>query len=166
MHNPSREDFDPFDYRKLCPLGAELVVFVANPCVANAHGPKAYHYRDSRTSSCIDYEGPDYVGEYWPNELASLTTAAGLDPEDWSHEELTRLICDHLGLPPLDRVCPSTGGGGVDEPGPRRPVEVVVGAVVGVGAELVRPTVVPGAPRSLPLPARPPLRRAHWASAA
>ncbi|MFC9620145.1 hypothetical protein ACFTXM_09145 [Streptomyces sp. NPDC056930] len=104
MHNPSRDEFDPIDYRKLCPLGAELVVFEANPCIAKAHGPKAYHYRDGRASSCIDYEDPDYVGEYWPNELASLITAAGLDREDSNHEEqLTRLISDHLGLPPLDR---------------------------------------------------------------
>lgn len=104
MHNPSRDDFDPIDYRKLCPQGAELVVFEPNPCIAKAHGPKAYHYRDGQASSCIDYEDPDYVGEYWPNELAPVITAAGLDPEDWPHEEpLTRLISDHLGLPPLDR---------------------------------------------------------------
>ncbi|MGW7360390.1 hypothetical protein ACWGI0_28080 [Streptomyces sp. NPDC054802] len=104
MDNPSRDDFDPIDHRKLCPLGSELVVFEPNPCIAKAHGPKAYHYKDGQTSSCIDYEDPDHIGEYWPNELAPLITAAALDHEDGDYEEqLTRLISDHLGLPPLDR---------------------------------------------------------------
>ncbi|NED77825.1 hypothetical protein G3I51_37035 [Streptomyces sp. SID9944] len=103
MFNPSQGDFDEIDYRELCPPGAELVVFVPNPCFAKAHRPKAYHYRDGRTSSCIDYEAPDYAGEYWPNEMAPVITAAGLDHRDGSHEErLTQLICDHLGLPALD----------------------------------------------------------------
>ncbi|MGW4232466.1 hypothetical protein ACWEF9_24800 [Streptomyces sp. NPDC004980] len=57
-----------------------------------------------RSQSCIDYENPAYADEYWPNELASLITAAGPAPEDRDHEEqLTRLISDHLGLPALDR---------------------------------------------------------------
>ncbi|MFI6013261.1 hypothetical protein ACIBAG_31350 [Streptomyces sp. NPDC051243] len=104
MHNPSRDDFDPIDYRKLCPLGAELVVFQPNPCIAKAHGPKAYHYKDGRVASCIDYEDPDYIGEFWPNQMASLITAAGLDHEKEDYEEeLTRLICDHLELPALHR---------------------------------------------------------------
>jgi hypothetical protein len=102
--NASRDDYDDIDYRELCPQGAELVVFVPNPCIAKAHGPKAYHYKDGRTSSCIDYEGPAYVGEHWPNELAPLITAAGLDHESGDFEQqLTKLICDHLGLPALDR---------------------------------------------------------------
>jgi hypothetical protein len=103
MYNPVRGDFDEIDYSRLCPEGAELMVFVPNPCVAKAHGPKAYHYKDGRISSCIDYEDPEYVGEYWPNEMSSLITAAQLDPEDEDHEQrLTRLICGHLGLPALD----------------------------------------------------------------
>ncbi len=104
MFNPSRDDYDEIDYRGLCPQGAELVVFVPNPCIAKAHGPKAYHYKDGQISSCIDYEAPDHVGEYWPNKLAPLITAAGLDYQNETHEEqLTQLICDHLGLPALDR---------------------------------------------------------------
>lgn len=104
MFNPSRGDFDEIDYRELCPQGAELMVFVPNPSIAQAHRPKAYHYKDGQTSSCIDYEGPDYVGEYWPNKMAPLITAAGLDHENETYEEqLTQLVCDHLGLPALDR---------------------------------------------------------------
>lgn len=104
MFNPSRGDFDDIDYRRLCPQGAELMVFVPNPCIAKAHGPKAYHYQDGQISSCIDYEEPDYVGEYWPNKMAPLITAAGLDHENDNYgEQLTQLICDHLGLPALSR---------------------------------------------------------------
>lgn len=66
MHNPSRDGFDPIDHRTLCPAGAELVVFESHPCVGRAHGPKAYHHRDGRVSSRIDYENPAYVGEYGP----------------------------------------------------------------------------------------------------
>ncbi|MQY40008.1 hypothetical protein SRB17_80370 [Streptomyces sp. RB17] len=104
MFNPSQGDYDEIDYRGLCPQGAELMVFVPNPSIAQAHRPKAYHYKDGQISSCIDYEGPDHVGEYWPNKLAPLITAAGLDHQNETYEEqLTRLICDHLGLPALDR---------------------------------------------------------------
>ncbi|MFG3224115.1 hypothetical protein ACGF07_04930 [Kitasatospora sp. NPDC048194] len=104
LYNSSRNDYDDIDYRRLCPQGAELVVFVPNPCIAKAHGPKAYHYKDGRISSCIDYERPDHVGEYWPNELAPLITAAGLDhgSRDF-RQQLTALICNHLGLPEMDR---------------------------------------------------------------
>jgi hypothetical protein len=105
MFNPCLDDYDGIDYRELCPQGAELTVFVPNPSVAKAHGPKAYHYKDGRTSSCVDYEQPGYVGEYWPNKLAPLITAAGLDYTNETYEEqLTQLICDHLGLPALDRA--------------------------------------------------------------
>lgn len=80
------------------------MAFVPNPCVAKAHGPKAYHYKDGQISSCIDYEDPDYVGEHWPNKMAPLITAAGLDCQNETYQEqLTQLICDHLGLPALDR---------------------------------------------------------------
>ncbi|MGW3099676.1 hypothetical protein ACWDCC_40260 [Streptomyces sp. NPDC001102] len=104
ISNPAHEDYDGVDYRRLCPQGVELMVFVPNPCVAKAHGPKAYHYKDGRTSSCIDYEDPEHVGEYWPNKMAPLITAAGLDHQSDTYEEqLTQLICDYLGLPALDR---------------------------------------------------------------
>ncbi|QIQ02099.1 hypothetical protein [Streptomyces liangshanensis] len=101
MYDPARGDYDLIDHRKLCPPGAELVVFVPNPCVAKAHGPQAYHYRDGRTVSCVDYEAPAEVGAYWPNELAPVITDAGLALDN--EEQLTRLISDHFGLPPLDR---------------------------------------------------------------
>ncbi|WP_416873174.1 hypothetical protein [Kitasatospora sp. SC0581] len=110
MLNPSRNDYDDIDYRGLCPEGAELVVFVPNPCIVKAHDPKAYHYRDGRISSCVDYEGAERVGERWPNALAPLVTAAGLGiggefAESPDHEQrLTALICEHLGLPALDRA--------------------------------------------------------------
>ncbi|MFF2025547.1 hypothetical protein ACFVW2_27570 [Streptomyces sp. NPDC058171] len=112
LYDPERNDFDPIDHRRLCPEGAELMVFIPHPCLAKGHGPKAYHYEDGRISSCIDYEDPDHVGEYWPNEMASLIAAAGLGNEhederdreyDDHDERLTRLICDHLGLPALHR---------------------------------------------------------------
>jgi hypothetical protein len=86
MSNPSRNDFDEIDHRKLCPQGAELMVFIPNPCIAKAHGPKAYHFRDGRTSSCIDYENSDHSDEYWPNKMASLITAE-LDYASENYEE-------------------------------------------------------------------------------
>ncbi|WP_405778698.1 hypothetical protein [Streptomyces sp. NBC_00859] len=115
MYNPSRDDFDETDHRSLCPRGAELMVFVPNPCVGKAHGPKAFHYKDGRISSCIDYEGPATVGEYWPNRLAPVITGAALAygnengnydncaNYDNYEEQLTQLLCDHLGIPALDR---------------------------------------------------------------
>ncbi|MCX3063622.1 hypothetical protein [Streptomyces beihaiensis] len=104
MHDPSRDDFDEIDYHELCPPGAELVVFVPNPCIAKAHRPMAYHYKDGQALSCINYEDADHVGEYWPSELASRITAAGLDCAAADYDEqLTQLICDQLGLPALDR---------------------------------------------------------------
>lgn len=105
MFNPARNDYEGVDYRELCPQGAELVVFVPNPSIAKGHGPHAYHYKDGQTSSCVDYEDPGYAGVYWPNKLAPLITAAGLDHRSETYEEqLTQLICDHLGLPALDRA--------------------------------------------------------------
>jgi len=105
MFNPARNDYEGVDYRKLCPEGAELMVFVPNPSIAKGHGPHAYHYKDGQTSSCVDYEDPGYVGEFWPNKMAPLITAAGLDHRSETYEEqLTQLICDHLGLPALDRA--------------------------------------------------------------
>lgn len=99
-HMFNRDDYDEIDYRELCSQGAELMEFVPNPCVAKAHGPKAYHYKDGQISSCIDYEDPDYVGEYWPNEMAPLITAAALDHQNETYEEqLTQLICDTWGCP-------------------------------------------------------------------
>ncbi|WP_424852127.1 hypothetical protein [Streptomyces sp. SAI-170] len=69
------------------------------------HGPKAYHHKDGRTASCIDYEDPDYVGEHWPNAFAPLITAAELDHDRDDYEpRLTRLIGDQLGLPALNRA--------------------------------------------------------------
>ncbi len=103
MFDPSSDDYDGVNYRELCSQGAELVVFVPNPCIAKAHGPHAYHYKDGRTSSCVNYETPEYVGEYWPNKLAPVITAAGLDHQHATYEEqLPQLISDHLGLPALD----------------------------------------------------------------
>ncbi|WP_199873931.1 hypothetical protein [Streptomyces sp. Root369] len=56
MFNPSRDDYDEIAYRELCPQGAELM--------------------DGRLSSCLDYEDPNYVGEYWPNKMAFLIAAS------------------------------------------------------------------------------------------
>ncbi|MGW1173299.1 hypothetical protein ACWD4P_06190 [Kitasatospora sp. NPDC002543] len=110
MFDHARDDYADVDYRGLCPEGAELVVFVPNPCSVKALGPTAYHYRDGRISSCVDYEGAEHVGERWPNALAPLVTAAGLgiggeffEAPDYE-QRLTALISDHLGLPALDRA--------------------------------------------------------------
>ncbi|MFE0424065.1 hypothetical protein [Streptomyces sp. NPDC058953] len=104
LHHPARGEFGDTDYRRLCPPGAELVVFVPNPCLAKGHGPQMYHYRDGEAVSCVDYEDPEQAGEYWPNELAPFIAAAGIDYENENYDRrLTRLICDHLGLPELER---------------------------------------------------------------
>ncbi|MEU3601656.1 hypothetical protein ABZ714_23480 [Streptomyces sp. NPDC006798] len=99
MCDPAHGGFGDIDYRGLCPPGAQLMIFVPEPCAAKAHGPQAFHYRDGEAVTCIDYEDPEGSGEYWPNEMAPLIAASGIDLEDEGYERrLTRLICDHLGL--------------------------------------------------------------------
>ncbi|MEV3998668.1 hypothetical protein AB0K62_23810 [Streptomyces halstedii] len=48
-------------------------------------------------SSRIDYEDPEYLGEYGPNELVPVITAAGPDHEDPSQ----RAASDSTDLRPL-----------------------------------------------------------------
>ncbi|MGW3074325.1 MULTISPECIES: hypothetical protein [unclassified Kitasatospora] len=110
LFDHARDDYGVVDYRGLCPEGAELAVFVPNPCIGKAHGPEAYHFRDGRFSFSVSYENTLFTEEYLPEGLVSLVTAAGLDPRGECsgaqdrEQRLTALICDHLGLPALDRA--------------------------------------------------------------
>ncbi|MFG3040915.1 hypothetical protein ACGFYZ_28845 [Streptomyces sp. NPDC048330] len=104
LHNPLLGDFDGLDYRELCSAGGELMVFVPNPCVAKAHGPHAFHFKDGQAVTSFFYEDPDVTGDRWPAEIAERVRVAGLDGETSDYEALlTRAIGDHLGLPALDR---------------------------------------------------------------
>ncbi|MGW2211275.1 DUF6461 domain-containing protein [Streptomyces sp. NPDC001781] len=102
------DDHHPARYGQLCPAGAELVVFVTEPCVAKAHGPEFTYYRDGRLISGFSFETPAHRTGEEPDLLASaLTTAGVVGP----HAELDRgdddirtaqAIATFFSLPELD----------------------------------------------------------------
>ncbi|MCX4533563.1 hypothetical protein OHA79_26230 [Streptomyces sp. NBC_00841] len=78
MLNWEVEDYDPVNYRELCPDGAEIVVFVTEPCSAKAFPPAFEYYRDGRTILCFSFEDPQQrVGEN-PDYLSAELLAAQL----------------------------------------------------------------------------------------
>ncbi|MEU0246769.1 hypothetical protein ABZ192_21035 [Streptomyces sp. NPDC006235] len=68
MFNAEVEDYDPVPYGRIC-AGAELVVFVTEPCSAKAHPPHLEYYRDGRLITWFSFEdltqrlgdNPDYL---------------------------------------------------------------------------------------------------------
>lgn len=148
-------DYEEVDYGRLCPQGAEVVVFVTEPCSAKAHGPHFAYYRDGRTTLFFSFE--DYrqqrVGDN-PDHLSAELFAAGVigpaaECEEWKdgvhdcseHEDadelrLVRTIADAFGLPsPPLAVLPR-------DPSPLASPPVATEPVGEVGE--ARPVVAPG----------------------
>lgn len=118
MINGEEHGYEEVDYGRLCPQGAEVVVFVTEPCSVKAHGPHFAYYRDGRTTLFFSFE--DYrqqrVGDN-PDYLSAELFAAGvIGPaaeclewkegahDCWEHEDddelrLVRTIADTFGLP-------------------------------------------------------------------
>ncbi|MFD8965902.1 hypothetical protein ACFV0C_13025 [Streptomyces sp. NPDC059568] len=109
-------DYERTDYRKVCPPGGELVVFVTEPCSAKGHRPSFEYHRDGRLHTGFSFESLSYgVGEE-PDLLLPAFTAANLvgphaelDREE-DHEErygyeerIVQAITGFLSLPELER---------------------------------------------------------------
>lgn len=78
MVNGEIGDYDEVDYPRVCPEGAEVVVFVTEPCSAKAHGPHFCYYRDGRTTLFFSFEDlQSRVGEN-PDYLSAELLAADL----------------------------------------------------------------------------------------
>ncbi len=78
MPNGEIGDDAPVDYRSVCPAGTELVVFVTEPCSAQAHGPQFTYYRDGRTVLAFSFENVASRGGDDPDHLSPELLAAGL----------------------------------------------------------------------------------------
>ncbi|MGW2654810.1 hypothetical protein ACWC1D_14325 [Streptomyces sp. NPDC001478] len=124
MIDEEDDDYELTDYGRICPEGAEIAVFVTEPCSAKAHGPHFTYYRDGRTTLFFSFEDfrQQRVGDN-PDYLSAELFAAGLigpsaECEEWrtndAHDcyehadademRLVRTIADAFGLPsaPLD----------------------------------------------------------------
>ncbi|HEY9328946.1 MAG TPA: hypothetical protein VIS09_12035 [Streptomyces sp.] len=118
MVNGEEHGYEEVDYARLCPQGAEVVVFVTEPCSAKAHGPHFVYYRDGRTTLFFSFEDfrQQRVGDN-PDYLSAELFAAGVigpaaECEEWKdgahdcfdHQDadelrLVRTIADAFGLP-------------------------------------------------------------------
>ncbi|MFE7401892.1 hypothetical protein [Streptomyces sp. NPDC057557] len=117
MHNWDAEDYDDVDYSGMCQDGAEIVVFVTEPCSAKAFPPAFGYHRDGRTILWFSFEdlqqrvgeNPDYLS---PELLAANLigpTAECTQQDDDSHdcfdhhydehERLVTVIADYFALP-------------------------------------------------------------------
>lgn len=118
MMNDEIGDYDEVDYRRVCPPGAEVVVFVTEPCSAKAHGPHFAYYRDGGTTLFFSFEdlqqrlgdNPDYLSAellaarlIGPDaECRAYETDPGHDCFGHHHEDedrLVRTIADFFALP-------------------------------------------------------------------
>lgn len=101
-------DYDPIHYGPLCPPGAELVVLVAEPCIAKAHGPEFAYYRDGRLITNFSFEAPSCTVGDEPGLLTPALTAARLaGPHaeyggDDFEERVVETIAGFFSLPELD----------------------------------------------------------------
>lgn len=78
MLDDRTEDYDGVDYRRLCPEGTELVVFVTEPCSAKAHGPHFHYLRSGVTTLFFSFEDiGQRVGDN-PDYMSAELLAAGL----------------------------------------------------------------------------------------
>ncbi|MER6120227.1 hypothetical protein [Streptomyces sp. NPDC001743] len=148
-------DCGEVDYGRLCPQGAEVVVFVTEPCSAKAHGPHLAYYRDGRTTLFFSFEDfrQQRVGDN-PDYLSAELFAAGLtgpaaecqvwkdgahdcyEHEDVDEIRLVRTIADAFALPsPPLAVLPLA-------PSPLAPSPVATEPVGAVGEK--GPVVAPG----------------------
>ncbi|AWW41259.1 MULTISPECIES: hypothetical protein [Streptomyces] len=126
MLNGDAEDFDPVDYRALCADGAEIVVFVTEPCSPKGFPPDFEYYRDGRTVLRFSFEDlgrrigddPDHLSAellaanlIGPDAACAHTKDGGRDCLDHyydDHERLVRTIADHFALPSLPTLVEAT----------------------------------------------------------
>ncbi|MEU9400369.1 hypothetical protein [Streptomyces sp. SID4985] len=107
-------DYAGAHYTALCPPGAELAVFITEPCLAKAHGPWFEYYRDGRLHTALTFESlGDGTGHAPDHFLPALTEARLTGPlteaDERDHEERTvAAITRFLGLPELEVAMPST----------------------------------------------------------
>lgn len=92
MVNHELEDWENVDYRRVCPQGAEVVVFVTEPCSAKAHGPSFDYLRDGAYTLSFSFEDlSSRVGENPDYMSAELLAANLIGPESectrWEKEE-------------------------------------------------------------------------------
>ncbi|MFE2037451.1 hypothetical protein ACFXBB_30200 [Streptomyces scopuliridis] len=117
MHNWDAEDYDDVDYSSMCPDGAEIVVFVTEPCSAKAFPPAFAYHRDGRTILWFSFEdvqqrvgeNPDYLSpELLAANLIGPTAECGQQGDDShdcfdhhydDHERLVTVIAEYFALP-------------------------------------------------------------------
>ncbi|MCM2389777.1 hypothetical protein [Streptomyces albipurpureus] len=116
MHNREKEDYGAVDYASMCPGGAEIVVFVTEPCSPKGFPPEFEYYRDGRLILCFSFEdlqqrvgeNPDYLSAellaahlIGPNRTCGFPDCPGddcLDHFDVEHR-LVEVITDAFSLP-------------------------------------------------------------------
>ncbi|THA32165.1 hypothetical protein E6R18_14810 [Streptomyces sp. A1277] len=99
MVNVEIEDWDDIDYRRVCPQGAEVVVFVTEPCSAKAHGPGFDYLRDGKWTLSFSFEdltqrmgdNPDYMSQ---ELLAAKLIGPESECDKWETEE-GHDCCEH-----------------------------------------------------------------------
>ncbi|WSP62977.1 hypothetical protein OG466_14570 [Streptomyces sp. NBC_01240] len=117
MHNWDTEDYDDVGYSALCPDGAEIVVFVTEPCSVKAFPPAFEYYRDGRLTLRFNFEDIQQRVGANPDYLSPELLAAGLigpraecrqeddpghdccDHDDDDRERLVKVIADYFALP-------------------------------------------------------------------
>ncbi|WNI23279.1 hypothetical protein [Streptomyces sp. ITFR-16] len=92
MVNDELEDWENVDYPQVCPQGAEVVVFVTEPCSAKAHGPGFSYLRDGGWTLSFSFEDLSQRGGDNPDYLSAELLAAGLigpgsECTEWETEE-------------------------------------------------------------------------------
>lgn len=117
MLNAEAEDFEPVNYSGLCPGGAEIVVFVTEPCSPKGFPPAFEYHRDGRTVLWFSFEdlgqrvgdNPDYLsaellaaGLIGPDAVCAHEDEPGHDCYDHDQddeERLVRTLADFFALP-------------------------------------------------------------------
>ncbi|MFF2327682.1 MULTISPECIES: hypothetical protein [unclassified Streptomyces] len=124
MHNWDIEDYDDVEYGALCPNGAEIVVFVTEPCSVKGFPPAFEYYRDGRLILRFNFEdlgqrvgaNPDYLSpELLAADLIGPRAGCGQgddpghdcfddhggcdDRDDRDDERLVKVITDYFALP-------------------------------------------------------------------
>jgi hypothetical protein len=106
MLNAEIEDYDPVPYAEMS-AGAELVVFVTEPCSAKAHPPHFEYHRDGRLITWFSFEdltqrpgeNPDYLSAellaadlIGPGAECRKAEEAGHDCFDHHYEDHDRIV--------------------------------------------------------------------------
>lgn len=106
MLNAEIEDYDPVSYGEVS-AGAEVVVFVTEPCSAKAHPPHFEYYRDGRLITCFSFEdltqrpgeNPDYLSAellaadlIGPGAGCAKADEGGHDCFDHHYEDHNRIV--------------------------------------------------------------------------